>query len=64
MEKKMSQAKVFFDNNFDKDIHIELECVVAGLRVVETLGKVSYIFPDGSAISMSNVTFVEDLNAE
>ena len=64
MEKKMSQAKIFFDDNFDKNIHIELECVVAGLRVVETLGKVSYIFPDGSAIVMSNVTFVEDLNAE
>jgi hypothetical protein len=60
----MSLATIFFEENFDKDIHIELECIVAGLRVVETLGKVSYIFPDGSAITMSNVTFVEDLNAE
>jgi len=60
----MSLATIFFEENFDKDIHIELECIVAGLRVVEGLGKVSYIFPDGSAITMSNVTIVEDLNAE
>jgi len=64
MEKKMSMAKEFFDNNFDKDIHIELECIVAGLKVVENFGKVSYIFPDNSVITMSNITFVEDLNAE
>jgi hypothetical protein len=60
----MSLATIFFEENFDKDIHIELECIVAGLKVVEGFGKVSYIFPDGSAITMSNVTFVEDLNAE
>jgi hypothetical protein len=60
----MSLATIFFEENFDKDIHIELECIVAGLRVVEGVGKVSYIFPDNSVITMSNVTFVEDLNAE
>ena len=58
----MSLAKQFFDDNFDKNIHIELECIVAGLRVVEDIGKVSYIFPDNSVITMSNVTLVEDFN--
>jgi len=58
----MSMAKEFFDNNFDKDIHVELECIVAGLRVVEDIGKVSYIFPDNSVITMSNVTIVEDFD--
>lgn len=58
----MSLASIFFEENFDKDIHIELECIVAGLRVVEGVGKVSYIFPDNSVITMSNVTLVEDFN--
>lgn len=58
----MSLASIFFEENFDKDIHIELECIVAGLHVVEGVGKVSYIFPDNSVITMSNVTLVEDFN--